>query len=333
MDRRRFLLTSLAGGLAAPLAIEAQQAGKVFRLGFLSGLPNHPLIPLLVAALNGRGWVEGGDFVLDSRNSDQDPKRAAGLAEALLRQGVDVIVTVNTAHALAARQATTTVPIVMFTSGFPVEAGLARSLARPGGNVTGSSIYAGTALFGKYVELLREVAPSMRELGVMWGYAPPAFTEQEVEVSLGELRRGARALNINPRVWMNRTDRDVSDALAAAANAPIGALFVTASVVHAQPANAPRIADFAVRRRLPMLTDFGGAHFEAGGLLLYSADFNDLASRTAYFIERIRQGAKPGDLPIEQPSRFNLVINLKTAKAIGLTIPPSLLARADQIIE
>jgi putative ABC transport system substrate-binding protein len=189
VDRRRFLLTSLAGALAAPLAVEAQQAGMVFRLGCLSGLPNNPLIPRLVAALNDRGWVEGRDFVVDSRNSDQDPKRAVMLAEALLRQGVDVIVTVNTTHALAARQSTTTVPIVMFTSGFPVEVGLAQSLARPGGNVTGLSIYAGTALFGKYVDLLREIAPSLRELGVMWGYAPPAYTHQEMEIALGELRR------------------------------------------------------------------------------------------------------------------------------------------------
>ena len=332
MDRRRFLLTSLAGALAAPLAA-AQQAGKVFRLGFLSGLPNHPLIPLLVVALNDRGWVEGRDFVLDSRSSNQDPDGAAGLAEALLRQGVDVIVTVNTAHALAARKTTNTVPIVMFTSGFPVEAGLAQSLARPGGNVTGLSIYAGTALFGKYVELLREVAPSLRELGVMWGYTPPAFADMEMEISLGELRRGARALNINPRVWITRTDRDVSDALAAAAEAPIGALFVTASTIYARPANAPRITDFIVRRRLPWLTDFGGPLFEAGGLLLYSTNFNDLARRTAYFIDRIRQGAKPGDLPIEQPTKYELVINLKTAKAIGLTIPPSLLARGDRVIE
>jgi putative ABC transport system substrate-binding protein len=333
MDRRLFLLTSLAGVLAAPLVAEAQQAGKVFRLGYLSGLPNHPLIPRLVAALNDRGWVEGRDFVLDSRNSDQDPKRAVELAEALLRQGVDVIVAVNTMHALAARQTTTTVPIVMFTSGFPVEVGLAQSLAHPGGNVTGLSIYAGTALFGKYVDLLREIAPSLRELGVMWGYAPPAYPHQEMEIALGELRRGARALNITPRIWMNRSDRDVSDALAEAADAPMGALFITADTIHARSGNAPRITDFVIRRRLPMLTDFGGPLFESGGLLLYSVNLNELARRTAYFIERIRQRAKPGDLPIEQPSRFEMTINMKTAKALRLTIPPSLLARADQLIE
>jgi putative ABC transport system substrate-binding protein len=245
MDRRRFLLTSLAGAIAATRDAEAQQAGKVYRLGFLSGLPSNPLLPRLVTALRDRGWVEGNDFVVESRSSEQDPKRAVALAAELAAQPVDVIVTVNTAHALAAKQATSSVPIVMFTSGFPVEAGLAGSLARPGGNVTGLSIYAGTALFGKYVELLREVAPSMRELGVMWDYTPPSFGEKEIEVSLGELRWSARSLNSDTRVWMNGADREVTDALAAAAGSRVDALFVTGGPIHARAINAPRIAEFS----------------------------------------------------------------------------------------
>jgi putative ABC transport system substrate-binding protein len=245
MDRRRFLLTSLAGAIAATLDAEAQPAGKVYRLGFLSGLPSNPLLPRLVTALRDRGWVEGNDFVVESRSSEQDPKRAVALAAELAAQPVDVIVTVNTAHALAAKQATSSVPIVMFTSGFPVEAGLAGSLARPGGNVTGLSIYAGTALFGKYVELLREVAPSMRELGVMWDYTPPSSGEKEIEVSLGELRWSARSLNSDTRVWMNGADREVTDALAAAAGSRVDALFVTGGPIHARAINAPRLAEFS----------------------------------------------------------------------------------------
>ncbi len=247
--------------------------------------------------------------------------------------GSDAIVTVNTPHALAARRATSSVPIVMFTSGFPVEAGLASSLAHPGGNVTGLSIYAGVGLFSKYVGLLREAVPSLRHLGVIWDYAPPAYGEKEVDAGLGELRRAARALNVTSRVWMVRADHDVTDALAAASNAPLDALFVTGGSIHARHANAPRITEFAIRRRLPMLNDFRSGLFEAGGFLSYSVDLDHLAARAAYFLERIRRGAKPGDLPIEQPTRFQLTINMKTAKALGLTIPPLLLLRADQVIE
>src|SRR5262245_20746126 len=155
MDRRRFLASSLAGALAVPPPGWAQPTRTVFRIGFLSSLASHPLIPPLVSALRDRGWTESRDFVIESRNTEQDPTRAMALAAELAAQPVHVIVTVNTAHAVAARRVTSTVPIVLFTSGFPVEAGLAQSLARPGGNVTGLSIYAGTALFGKYVDLLR----------------------------------------------------------------------------------------------------------------------------------------------------------------------------------
>jgi putative ABC transport system substrate-binding protein len=331
MRRRAFVAGAIT--LMAARPAKAQQAGKVFRVGFLSGLANHPMTPRLVTALRDRRWVEGRDFVLETRSSEQNPQRAEAMAKDLIDQRVDVIVTVNTAHAVAAKRATATVPIVMLTSGFPVEAGLASSLARPGGNVTGLSIYAGTALFSKYVDLLREVTPSLRELGVLWDYAPPAFPEREIEVSLGELRRGSRALNINTRVWMNRTDGDVADALAAARNAPIGALFVTGGSIHGRPANASGITAFAVQRRLPMLNDFGTGVFEAGGLLLYSVDVHELAVRAAYFLERIRRGAKPGELPIEQPSRFEMTINMKTARALGLTVPAALLLRADRVID
>jgi putative ABC transport system substrate-binding protein len=221
----------------------------------------------------------------------------------------------------------------MYTSGFPVEAGVATSLARPGGNVTGLSIYAGGQLFGKYVELLREAAPPLRELAVLWDYAAPAFAEREIDVAVRELRRGAQALRVNVNLRMVRTDRDLTEALASLANSSPDALFATGGPIHNRRENAPRIADFAIRHRLPMLNEFRGLLFESGGLLLYAVDPQDLANRTAHFIERISRGATPAELPIEQPSKFDLIINLKTAKALGLTIPPSLLARADQVIE
>jgi putative ABC transport system substrate-binding protein len=327
------LVVLALGVLAAPLAADAQQTGRVYRLGFLSGNDTSPLAAFLIEALRKRGWTEGQDFILERRSSGQNPERAVRLAKELVEQGVDLIITQNTSHALAARQATSTVPIIMFTSGFPIEAGLAASLARPGGNVTGLSIYTGNEIFSKHVDLLRELVPSMRELGVVWDYAPPAFGEQEVELAIQGLRRGARAANIKVRLWMVRTDNDLTDTLSASGKAPINALFVTGGPINSRRANAPRITTFALRRRLPTITDFGRTLVDAGGLLSYSPDLRALADRTASFIERILRGAKPTELPIELPTKFELVINMKTAKALGLTIPQTLLLRADHVIE
>ena len=247
---------------------------------------------------------------------------------------MDVIVTNITATAMAVRRATSIIPIVMATSGFPVEGGLAKSLARPGGNVTGVTVYAGGGpLFGKYVELLRELVPSMREFGVLWGYAPPSYREEQVAPATDELHRAATALNVTMRFWQTGTESDLDSALAAAAGGPLDALFLTGGVIHGLPQIAPKIIRFTLRRRLPTMTE-GGAFFAAGGAVLaYSVDFKELAGRTAHFVDRILKGAKPSDLPIEQPTKYILSVNLKTAKAVGLTIPRSLLARADQVIE
>jgi putative ABC transport system substrate-binding protein len=337
VDRRRFLLASLAGAFAAPLVptnARAQVSKSVHRVGILAPGPLPYLSDPLIATLREQGWVAGRNLVVEFRHTQGDPQRAEALARELVEARVDVIVTSLTATAMAARRATQALPIVMLTSGFPVEGGLAKSLARPGGNVTGMTIYAGGgAIFGKYVQLLRELVPTLRELGVFWSYAPPAYREEQVAPATDELRRATRGLNIKMRFWQTGTAGDVATALASAANQPLDALLVTAGGVHGLPEIRPKIADFILQRRLPTVTDFVGNFFTVGGVLAYSADPKELAVRTAHFVDAILRGAKPGDLPIEQPTKYVLSVNLKTAKALGLTIPPSLLARADQVIE
>jgi putative ABC transport system substrate-binding protein len=235
---------------------------------------------------------------------------------------------------MAARRATNALPIVMYVSGYPVEGGLAASLAQPGGNVTGVTVYAdGGGLFGKFLELLRELRPSLRELGVFWGYAPPSYRLEQVAPAIDELGRAAKAFNVNVHFWQTGTDSDLGAALSAAAIAPLDGLFVTGGVIHNLQEPANRIARFTQERRLPTVTDYPGNFFLAGGAVLsYSAELKELASRTAYFVDRILQGARPGDLPIEQPTKYELTVNVKAAKTIGLNIPSALLSRADRVI-
>jgi len=332
---RRVFLGAVTGGLlAAPLAAEAQQAVKTYRVGFLSPGPAPPITAGLMAALGERGWKAGHNLLVESRFTGGDPQRAETLARELVQERVDVIVTHVTATAMAARRATSIVPIVMATSGFPVEGGLAKSLARPGGNVTGMTIYAGGGpLFGKYLGLLHELVPSMREFGVLWGYAPPSYMEEQVAPATDELRRAANVLNVKLRFWQTGRESDLQTALTAAAGAPLDALFVTGGVIHLLPEIVPRITRFILQQHLPTMTEGGPIFAEGGAVFAYSVDFNELAARTAYFVDRILKGAKPGDLPIEQPTKYVLSANLKAAKAIGLTIPRSVLAQADEVIE
>jgi putative ABC transport system substrate-binding protein len=319
----------------APLSAQTPLPSKTFRLGYLSSIPGGPLAAHLVASLAARGWREGQHFRLDIAGSGGDPDRAYALAKQLVEQRVDAIVTVNTMHAVAARRATTSIPIVMYTSGFPVEAGVVDSIARPGGNVTGLSAFADPSLIGKYVELLREVRPSLQELGVFWDYAPPGFVDKEVDAAIDGLRKAARSLNVRVRLWMIRSGPDSTQALSEAAQLPLQALYVTGGGIHHRPPVAEAIVRFAVRKRLPTVTDFdtGAGFFHAGGLLLYATDPAELAERAADYVQRVLLGARPAELPIEYPTRYRLAINLKTARTLALAIPPSLRLRADRVIE
>ena len=332
--KTRLALSALAlAVLAAPLVAEAQQPGKVYRIGVLSPRPSPGWLDPFSTEMRRYGWIEGRDYVLEHRYTEDEQQRAPALAAELASRPVDVILTINTANTLAARQASATIPIVMLASGYPVEAGLAVSLARPGGNVTGNSIYAGAELFGKYVSLLHAVAPGMRRLGVLWDYAPPAFSIPESAVAIAEMRRAAGTLGVTLRLHMVPTREALESALAVAGRDSIDALFVTVGPV--QAAMPPPLAEFIVARHLPTMTDFGSSAVRKGSVLLmaYSPSFASLLVRGAYFVDRILRGAKPADLPIEQPTKFELVINLKTAKALGLTIPASVLARADEVIQ
>jgi len=204
--------------------------------------------------LGERGWRVGHNLLVESRFTGGDPQRAETLARELVQDRVDVIVTNVTATAMAARRATTSIPIVMATSGFPVEGGLAKSLARPGGNVTGMTIYAGGGpLFGKFVELLHELLPSMREFGVFWGYAPPSYLAEQVAPATDGLRQAAKVLNVKMQFWQTGRESDLQAALAAAAGAQLDALFVTGGVIHGLPEIAPRITRFVLERRLPTI--------------------------------------------------------------------------------
>lgn len=316
-------MTVLAPGLAWP------QAKRARRLGVL-GIVDAPwYIDPLFAALNERGWTRGRTLDVDVRFTGGEPSRASDLARELIRQGANLIVTITTGNAVAARQATSSVPIVMYGSGYPVEAGLAKSLARPGGNVTGVSIYAGSEIWGKYVSLAREVAPGLRELAVLFDYV---VSDNELKPLLAELQSASSRLKARLRFLRHWSDADLAASLSGLEKAPVEAIVATSGPIHAQPANVARIAEFALRHRLPMVNDIANA-FPAGSLLAYSYTLKELAERCAAMIDRILRGANPGDLPIEFPTKFELTINMKTAKAIGLTLPQSLLVRADRVIQ
>jgi len=227
-------------------------------------------------------------------------------------------------------RATAEIPIVMMASGYPVEVGLVKSYARPGGNVTGNTVYAGTELFGKHVEILKTLLPRMRRLAVLWGYVPPFVYVGEGDLALDELKRAANALGVTLRVWETRRVDDVESALRAVSSEYADALYVSGGSVHVQ--TAARIVEFARKQRLPTMTDVRTL-FEAGSLVTYGANPATLARQAAAFVDRILRGARPGDLPIERPSKLDFLINLKIAKALGIRIPPSLLLRADQVIE
>jgi putative ABC transport system substrate-binding protein len=335
IQRRAFLQTMTLGTIMAARAASAQPPAKVYRIGILGPHPRgtSTIMDSCFEALREAGWVEGRDFKVEWRNTGGDPVRVNAGARELVALNVDVIVTIVTGHAVAARRATAEIPIVMATSGYPVEVGLVKSYARPGGNVTGNSVYAGKELLGKHAEILKVLVPRLARLAVLWDYIPPIVEVGEGEPALTELKQAAATLGIAVTVWETRRSEDVESALAAISGDRPDALYVTSGPVHTQPQTTGRIVQFAQERRLPTMTDLAGGVFRAGALMTYSANVRALGRQTARFVDQILRGARPGDLPIERPSKFDLIINLRTAKALGLTIPPSLLLRADQIIE
>ena len=328
MERRAFLGVIAGGLLAAPLAAEAQQVGKVPRIGFLSVTSPSDRPPLLDAFRQGLrelGWVEGQNIVIDYRYAEDRVDRLPGLAAELVRLKVDLIVSEGTQGVTAARNATETIPIVMITVRDPVGTGLIASLARPGGNVTGMSGSAGLEIVAKQLELLKETVPKISRVAIL---SNP--TNAYHQLAIREVNVAARSLGVQLQLLEARGPNEFDGAFAAMAKERVGALLVLSDAMLSS--HRTRLADLAARSRLPSAYAVRES-VEAGGLMSYGPSFLDLFRRAATYVDRILKGAKPADLPVEQPTKFELVINLKTAKALGLTIPQSLLQRADQVIE
>jgi putative ABC transport system substrate-binding protein len=329
MDRRAFIGTVAGGLLAAPLAAEGQQAGRVYRLGLL-----YPLAPaptehktsavLVPAALRELGYVEGQNLIVERRYAEGRTDRFPELARELVRLQMDVILAISPAAIRAARDATKTIPIVLYGNFDPVAAGLVANLARPGGNITGVVIAPGGTLAGKKLELLKEVVPGATRIALLAPVDDANFSRQVQEAQKAALPLGVKLTVVEVR------DRNYDRSFATIAFAHPDALFVGASAQFY--IDRKQIIELAAKHRLPAIYEWP-EQGEDGGLMAYGTSLIGLSLRAATYIDRIFKGAVPGDLPIEQPTKFDLVINLKTAKALGLTIPPSLLQRADQVIE
>jgi putative tryptophan/tyrosine transport system substrate-binding protein len=325
------LVTSFVAVLlfSTPLAAEAQQAGEVPRIGYINpGYPSDPIRVRRLAAfregLRELGYVEGRNIALELRWAEGKYDRYPALAGDLVRLKVHVIVTIGGAATKAAKQVTRTIPIVMSLVTDPVESGLVGSLARPGGNVTGTSIMA-PDLAGKQFELLKQALPEISRVALLWNPANPGGA-----VQLREAEAAARAAGVRLQALEARDSQEIDNAFAAMRRERAGALVVLADAILYN--QRKQIADLAAKSRLPSASALR-EYVEAGGLIAYSADFVDLERRSATFVDKILKGAKPADLPVEQPTKFDLIVNLRTAKAFGLTIPPALLLRADQVIE
>ena len=325
MRRRAFLYGSVAA-LSAPLAVHAQQARKVPTIGVMgSGIAaaQRPWTTAFVQQLHELGWSEGRTVAIEYRWAEGRSDRFAEISAEFVRLKVDVIVTHNTPPTLAAKKATAVIPIVFATAGDPVGSGIVTSLARPGGNVTGLSSQAADAA-GKKLGLLREVIPGLRRLAVFADVGNPFAV-----VDAAEIEKAARPLGIEVMRSEMRVAEDIDPAFQAL-KGRAQALYVVA--VPLLFVNRVRINTMALAARLPTLHSVG-EYVEAGGLMSYGPNWPDMWRRAADVVDKILRGTKPADIPVEQPSTFDLVINLKTAKALGLTIPPSLFARADQVIE
>jgi putative ABC transport system substrate-binding protein len=328
VDRRAFLGTVAGSFLAAPLAAEAQQAPRRYRIGVVSPIsanPN-PTVDALRQGLRDLGYVEGQSVILETRFAEGRTERLPELVAETLRLNIDVLVVGSTLGAVAAKRATTIVPIVFAGLYDPVATGIVASLARPGGNITGPSMgIGGSGFAGKWVELLKEAAPGVSQVGVLVNMASPLSPPL-----VQEIQAAARTLNVKLDVLDVGNATDLDRALAA-----IGASGAQGIIVTIDPlfvANRVKLIQFAAGRRLPAAY-FTRLFADAGGLVAYGASLEDSWRRAATYVDKILKGAKPAELPIGQPTRFELVINLKTAKALGLAIPQSLLQRADQVIE
>jgi putative ABC transport system substrate-binding protein len=308
--------------LTLTVSAHAQQAKKIPRIGYLAaGSP--PVDKAFLQGLRDLGYIEGQNITIEYRFADGKNERLPGLAAELIGLKVDIIVTGGTPAAVAAKRTTSMIPVVMAIVADPVGEGLVGSLARPGGNVTGLANL-DTELSEKRLEILKEVIPGLSSVAILWNPANPAHRP-----ALAESEIAAKGLGVRLRPVDVRDPNEFKSAFSAMSREHAGALMLLADSMFS--ANRARIVDFAAKSRLPSI--FWRDNFvEAGGLMSYGARYPDLYRRAATYVDKILKGAKPSDLPVEQPTKFELIINLKTAKQIGLTIPPNVLARADRVI-
>jgi putative tryptophan/tyrosine transport system substrate-binding protein len=327
VDRRSFLSGLALGALVAPLVVEAQQSATVPRVGFLSALSTSSMSARLEAFRKGLrelGDVDGKAIVIEERYADGILERLPALAAELLRLKVDVIVTTGPTTTRPAKEATSSIPLVMGFDSDPVGSGFVASLAHPAGNITGLSALS-PEISGKQLQLLKEIVPRLSHVAILGNSTTPGNTRL-----LKETRLAAAALGVRLQYIEVRDPNDIDTAFREAGKQRADAALVLPN--SATTAHRGEVADLALKGRLPAVY-YTPEFVEAGGLMSYGVSITDLFRRAAYHVDRILKGAKPADLPIEQPTKFELVINLKTAKTLGLTIPPSVQLRADQVIE
>jgi putative ABC transport system substrate-binding protein len=325
----RLIVSLLLASLVVPHTTTAQPAGKVSRIGILGLTAADPsearLWQVFRLALRERGWREGENLRIESCWAEDDVARLPALAAELVRLPVDLIVTRGSIFVEGAKQATASLPIVFLGHADPLETGHVASLARPGGHITGLSLQL-TDLYVKGLEFLRAVVPAATRIAVLWSPEAPSHTP-----GLTALEEAARTLQVQLQPIEARSGVELEDAFSAMARAQAQAVLVLGFAPYM--AARQRLAEVALRDRLPTMFFVWREHVEAGGLMSYSTNFDDLWQRGAVYVDKILRGAQPADLPVEQPTKFELVINLKTAKALGLTIPPVLLLQATEVIQ
>jgi len=325
MKRREFIAGLVGAAAAWPVAARGQQRAKLPTIGFLgsgTAAAQSQWTAAFVQRLRELGWSEGRNVAIEYRWGEGRSERFAEIAAEFVLLKVDVILTHNTPPILAAKQATSVIPIVFATAGDPVGTGVVASLARPGGNVTGLSA-GSTDVVGKRLELLREVMPGLRRLAILASDSPHLVQE------IGEVQRAARTLALEVATFEIRRIEDIAPAFETLKGGA-DALYVISDPVTGS--NRVRINTLALGARLPTMHSVREP-VEAGGLMSYGANWSDMFRRAADYVDKVLRGAKPADIPVEQPTKFDLIINLTTAKVLGLEIPPTLLARADEVIE
>jgi putative ABC transport system substrate-binding protein len=326
MSTRREFIAVLGGAAAWPLAAWAQRL-PIIGLVSMGASPTDPanFRPFL-EQMRALGYVDGQNVIFDRRFAAGDDSLISGFVADLVRRPVDIIVATGTREAIAAKRATSSIPIVTFIHPDPIGMGLAESLAHPGGNVTGLTTM-DVEIYGKRIELLKEAVPNLKRAGVLISGRQPQYKRDSLWAR--NFETAAQSLGVELDI-VEADEKNLDSALAALTARGAQGLVVTSDGVYV--AHATALAEGAIKHRLPAIFVFR-QQVRSGGLLAYAAKVADLSRRAAFFVDRILQGAKPGDLPIEQPTQFELMINLKTAKLLGLEIPPTLLAQADEVIE